>query len=157
MTTSAARVISVRFDERPQEWRNYVGLDKVDEIVDSVLAEPPSDAPSYVRGHREIHSGARPFDPRELAMGPMMLIAVGGGYGAVYFRELDPQGGPVGFVARGDGVDHPPVLSFNEQGSIDFEAADVLTRERLRQVVRAYLIEGVRPAIIEWRESDWVR
>jgi hypothetical protein len=150
-------VISIRFDEHPREWRNFFHLGDVEELVDAVLVEPLADAPPHSRGHREIHLGDQPYNALRPELDPMMLVAVGGGRGAVYFRDLDDHGAPVGFVAVGDGVDDPPVLAFNAQGSLDFEAGDVLTRKQLRSVVRAYLIDGVRPAVVGWRESEWVQ
>lgn len=157
MKTVAAPAISIRFDEHPGEWRNFFHLHAVDELVDAIVTGPPADAAPYVRGHREIHLGDRPYDPLHPEMASMMLVAAGNDGGAVYFRDLDADGRPLGFIARGDGCADAPRLPFNAQGSIDFAPQDVMSRDQLRRVVRAYLLDGRRPEIIDWRASEWVQ
>ncbi|MET9265259.1 hypothetical protein [Amycolatopsis sp. NPDC004079] len=153
----ATPAISMRLDERPSERRTFVRLHGVDELVDLILSPPPHDAPACVRGHREIHLGDRPFDPLHPEMAPMMLVAIGGPGGAVYFRDLDGDGRAVGFVAHGDGRAVAPRLPFGAQGGIEFEPQDVMSRGRLERVVRACLLCGKRSEVVAWRDSAWVQ
>ncbi|TDQ01092.1 Imm1 family immunity protein [Labedaea rhizosphaerae] len=157
MTRAATPVISVRFDERPREWRNFFQLRSVDELVDAIVSPPPEAAPAYVRGHREIHLGDRPYDPLHAELAPMMLVAVGPDGGAVYFREVNADGRSRGFIAQGDGRVDAPRLPFDSQGAIEFEPRDVMSRDQLRAIVRAYLLDGVRPETVRWRDSQWVQ
>lgn len=129
----------------------------MDELVDAIVTPPPANAPLYVRGHREIHLGERPYDPLHPEMAPMMLVAVDGNCGAVYFRDVDADGHPIGFVARGDGRADAPRLPFDSQGGIEFEPPDVMNRDQLRRVVRSYLLDGKQPEVVGWRESEWVQ
>ncbi|ATY17147.1 hypothetical protein CU254_41970 (plasmid) [Amycolatopsis sp. AA4] len=122
MTTVAAPAVTVRFDEHPGEWRTVYHLHNVDELVEQIVTGPPADAAPHVRGHREIHLGARPYDPLHPEMAPMMLVAAARVVGAVYYREIDAAGHPIGYIARGDGRTDTPGLPFSAQGALRFKA-----------------------------------
>lgn len=158
MTSAAAPILSVHYDERGPEWRTYIQPKQLDRIVEDILANPPADAPPHARGHRELHLGHEPYNPLNPPLDRMMLIAVGDNYGAVYYRDIDNGNTPRGYVT----INHSPPgdaprLAFNANGSIEFDPANILPKAKIREILLKYLTEGEKPDNAAWEESEWVQ
>jgi Immunity protein Imm1 len=154
VTATNERAVSVRFDDRPYEWRAVLDQRGWDDLVDDVLSPPPEDRPWWVNGQRSLAVG-EPHDPGEGST--LLLVTVSTEGGAAYYRDI-PDGVVHGWVTRNaHPFPDPPVLAFSAQGGTAFPSDAVIGLDELRAAIEEFLITGSRPRCVAWQESEWLQ
>lgn len=156
MRPGAMRVVFVRFDDRPHEWRSVRDPRGYRQLVDDIMSEPAANSPHWVRGHRDIIVGDDCGRP-DSDTATILSVVVNNGYGAAYYRDV-ADGVVSGWVAENpEPFPNPPRLVFSSQGWNAFPATAVLSRTHLRELVEEFVTTGHRPECVTWQDSEWIR